>query len=571
MDGFYNMIRKLICVLLLAMLALFPLADARAAGAISYGNQNDGIADLQEKLKTLGYFSGECTGFFGEDTQIAIENFQKANGLSVTGAADPDMIRVLDSEKAVTKQQYIEEAVRGEEFEEAIGPKSSGKTVRKLQNLLIALGYDAGKPEGAYNAQTEYAVRLFQWANLLPVTGVADPETMRVMTSGGAVACGERVTGCVLRYGDQGNDVKSIQNCLRDAGYFSGECSGKFGRKTQEAVISFQKANGLEATGECGVSLILMLMSGNGVTRAEADRVEATRQVMLGEEADCVSTVKSQLSTLGFYRGETGTVFTQELAQAVSYFQDANEMPSTGIADAETREKLNSGDCVNMDAYAARMASCEAKPGDEGYSVILLQMKLRELGFLNDAITGVYEKSTQDAVALFQKGNLLPETGVADAETRKRMNSPDALDAARAQEDFIARAEENERKLLGDHLCEIALECVSKPYEAGKAGPDEFGNAGLACFCFQTVGVELAPTTDMQLENAREAETWSGNAADLSIGRQVFVKADGEVFTSIYVGDGIFVYASNAQKMVIAVENIQEIEGYEFVGSVRWF
>ena len=563
--------RKFVCVLLIYMLAVFPFADARAANEISYGNQNDSIADLQEKLKILGYFTGECTGEFELETQIAIENFQRANGLPVTGEADSDTLRAVESAKAVTKREYLEITAGEERFTEEIGPQSARKTIRKLQNLLLSLGYDAGKAEGAYNEQTQYAVRLFQWANLLPVTGIADPETMRVMSSDGAVRCDESVTGAVLRYGDQGNDVKILQNCLKTTGFFSGERSGKYGRKTQEAVTLFQKANGLTPTGECDVPLMLMLLSGEGVTRAESDRVEATRQVMLGDEADCVRSIKRQLEELGFYHGETGVVFTQELAQAVSYFQDANAIPSTGIADAETRERLNAGGCVGMEEYAKKMSSCEVRPGDDGYSVVLLQMRLRELGFLTAAITGVYERATQDAVAMFQRGNLLPETGVADAETRALMNGDRALDAVRAQENYLARSEENRRVNLANQVCETALNCVSKPYEAGKVGPERFGNAGLPYFCYGEHGVYLPPTTALQLDSARLNESWSDSPEALSAGRQAFVSANGELLALIYAGDGVFVYASSAQKEVVVEENIQDIEGYEFIGSVWWF
>lgn len=563
--------RKFVCVLLIYALIVFPFADAYAGNEISYGNQNDAIADLQEKLKTLGFFSGECTGEFELETQIAIENFQRANGLSVTGEADSDTLRAVESAKAVTKGEYLELAAGGEPFAEDIGPQSARKTVRKLQNLLLSLGYDPGKAEGAYNDETRNAVRLFQWANLLPVTGVADPETMRVMTSEGAVRCDERVTGAVLRYGDQGNDVKLLQNLLNATGYFTGERSGKYGRKTQEAVTLFQRANGLPATGECDVSLLLTLLSGEGVTRAESDRVEATRQVMLGDEADCVRSIKRQLEELGYYHGENSSVFTQELAQAVSYFQDANAIPSTGIADAQTREMLNAGGCVGMEEYAKKMSVCEVRPGDNSYGVVLLQMRLRELGFLTAAITGVYEKATQDAVAQFQRGNLLPETGIADAETRALMNGDRALDAVRAQENYLARSEENRRASLANQVCEAALNCVSKPYEEGRIGPDRFGNAGLTYYCFGAQGVDLPPTAAMQLDFARRNESWSDSPEALSPGRQAFVSANGEPMALIYVGDGVFVFASNARKLVVAEENVQDMEGYEFIGSVWWF
>jgi peptidoglycan hydrolase-like protein with peptidoglycan-binding domain len=45
---------------------------------------------------------------------------------------------------------------------------------------------------------------------------------------------------------------KSIQNALKNAGYYNGPIDGKVGRKTKDAVGEFQKANGLKADGKVG-------------------------------------------------------------------------------------------------------------------------------------------------------------------------------------------------------------------------------------------------------------------------------------------------------------------------------
>ncbi len=52
------------------------------------------------------------------------------------------------------------------------GNKSKG--VRELQNLLLSCGYAIGKADGAYGVKTASAVREFQSANNLSVTGEAD-------------------------------------------------------------------------------------------------------------------------------------------------------------------------------------------------------------------------------------------------------------------------------------------------------------------------------------------------------------------------------------------------------------
>ena len=53
----------------------------------------------------------------------------------------------------------------------------------------------------------------------------------------------------MLMRGSKGDAVKSLQEMLNKLGYNCGEADGKFGSKTEAAVIAFQKAEGLPETG----------------------------------------------------------------------------------------------------------------------------------------------------------------------------------------------------------------------------------------------------------------------------------------------------------------------------------
>jgi peptidoglycan hydrolase-like protein with peptidoglycan-binding domain len=54
-----------------------------------------------------------------------------------------------------------------------------------------------------------------------------------------------------VKVGDSGEGVTQIQNALVAAGY-KVVVDGKFGPQTQQAVLSFQKANGLQQDGVVG-------------------------------------------------------------------------------------------------------------------------------------------------------------------------------------------------------------------------------------------------------------------------------------------------------------------------------
>lgn len=55
-----------------------------------------------------------------------------------------------------------------------------------------------------------------------------------------------------LRLGSRGSSVEAVQLALRRAGYYKGNSDGIFGTQTQNAVIAFQKSNGLNPDGAVG-------------------------------------------------------------------------------------------------------------------------------------------------------------------------------------------------------------------------------------------------------------------------------------------------------------------------------
>ena len=56
----------------------------------------------------------------------------------------------------------------------------------------------------------------------------------------------------VLEVGSSGANVTKVQNRLIQYGYMTGSANGKYGEKTRDAVILFQKRNGLTVDGRVG-------------------------------------------------------------------------------------------------------------------------------------------------------------------------------------------------------------------------------------------------------------------------------------------------------------------------------
>jgi len=70
------------------------------------------------------------------------------------------------------------------------------------------------------------------------------------------LACAETAVTMVaiLRQGSKGGEVKEVQRRLKMWGYYKGSVDGIFGAGTRNAVIAFQKKNGLTADGVVGKS-----------------------------------------------------------------------------------------------------------------------------------------------------------------------------------------------------------------------------------------------------------------------------------------------------------------------------
>ena len=67
----------------------------------------------------------------------------------------------------------------------------------------------------------------------------------------------------VLRSGSRGDEVKNLQSRLYALGYYQGEMDGQFGSATREAVVLFQRHNGLDEDGIVGPDTRELLFSPN--------------------------------------------------------------------------------------------------------------------------------------------------------------------------------------------------------------------------------------------------------------------------------------------------------------------
>jgi peptidoglycan hydrolase-like protein with peptidoglycan-binding domain len=59
-------------------------------------SSSDDVAEIQTKLRKLGYFRGPSTGFFGRVTETAVKKFQQDYNLEVDGVVGPQTLATLN-------------------------------------------------------------------------------------------------------------------------------------------------------------------------------------------------------------------------------------------------------------------------------------------------------------------------------------------------------------------------------------------------------------------------------------------------------------------------------------------
>ncbi len=86
------------------------------------------------------------------------------------------------------------------------------------------------------------------------------------------------------KYGSRGNEVRQIQQKLKDWGYYEGNVDGIFGAQTLEAVKYFQRKNGLQVDGIAGAQTLAAMgisSSSSGSSSSGAGSLSASELNLL--------------------------------------------------------------------------------------------------------------------------------------------------------------------------------------------------------------------------------------------------------------------------------------------------
>ncbi len=145
-----------------------------------------------------------------------------------------------------------------------------------------------------------------------------------------------------LRQGSKGNAVVELQQLLQAKGFYTGKIDGDFGAGTANAVLKFQKANGLTADGIVGNAswskLREAIPSPSNPTTTPS--TQALPTLLPGSQGQAVAQAQQLLKAKGYYQGRIDGDFGVGTRDAIAAFQRANGLTVDGKVGAQTWQKL---------------------------------------------------------------------------------------------------------------------------------------------------------------------------------------------------------------------------------------
>ncbi|MUG94165.1 cell wall-binding protein [Scytonema sp. UIC 10036] len=337
-----------------------------SALALEQGDKGPSVRNLQRELKRTGFYQAPITQVYDVSTEEAVRRFQKAAGLEVTGVAGPVTIQKLDGWETEETPQSKKPSV---ESSTAKKPSSQNTQVKKPS----AENPQAKKPSSQNTQAKKTSVENSQAEKTSSETAVAN----------------KRRDANLLQRGDEGEDVKILQERLRVAGFYYGNSTGIYGPITEDAVKRFQEAYKLTVDGVVGPATQRRLPPvGVGYGEAPTRRGISQDKLRLGDTGEAVRVLQEQLIKAGYLQGEPNGYFGPYTADAVKRFQTKNYLAASGIAGPTTRSKLH--DLVS--------------PGEKSdFDTLEIQRRLQSRGFYKGDLNGVMGEDTKEAIKQAQK------------------------------------------------------------------------------------------------------------------------------------------------------------------------
>jgi peptidoglycan hydrolase-like protein with peptidoglycan-binding domain len=403
---------------------------------LSLGASGEGVRRIQQALNDVGvYVPGGIDGQFGTGTRTAISNFQRWNGLTVTGTVTQAVVKALGltgtstPAPATPAKQGVASAptVASASGYVGLARGARGDLVAALQKALLARGVPVpGGADGVFGPATDTALRQFQRANGASATGVVSAQDASLL---GLSAVAERSPASApaagsnpyvgLALGATGSKVKTLQQALIASGVsVRGGADGAFGPATKTALVTYQRWNGLSPSGTVDADTASRLGLG---AAAPAPGNSGYAGLAVGSRGAKVKELQQALIATGLtVRGGADGVFGPATKAALIAFQSVNGIEQTGVLTATGAQILGLGTA----AGPSGIVTVKGYPsyGEQSSRVAALQKALMNAGIaVPGGADGMFGSSTAGAVIAFQRRAGLSVTGKVDDRTAAKL------------------------------------------------------------------------------------------------------------------------------------------------------
>ncbi len=587
-----NLMKKAISIILTLLFILGCLSITAGAEPINKGAEGYDVYELQYILKIYGYFTNECTGYFGDATEAAISAFQKDRGISVTGTADDDTfasIREAGCREAnvnVKSQLYVREQPSPEAeaidlltrnsvvyiYSEKDGwyhiETENGNTGFVLTKYLTAgkfVGIAAKivSEEGEVNARTSpdlggtVAFKLPQSAELWVIGGSGDWFKIEY----------EQQAGYIFKQyvsiGGESGSATSLKE-LSDAWIASVSASSlklRTGPSTgYDTITTLSSGTVLSVKGESGDWYYVELANGS---KGYVNK----NYVKKGTGAKtCTITADGTLNVRKGPGKDYDVVTTLKKGDVVSLLDDSSKWFK--IKNVDGKEGYVSSEYVKLGGSLPSNNSSNApsgtyKQGAEGSNVVTIQKRLKTLGYFTGTATGYYGSATVASVKKFQQNSGLNADGICNSATLTVMFASSAKKASSSSSGTSGGSSSageyvpNTNVALGQQIADYAQNFLGVPYKLGANGPNLFDCSGFTKYVYAHFGISIPRT-------AYEQGYWSkgtkiSSKSNLQVGDLVYfntVDSDSDLcdHAGIYIGNGQVIHASSgsAHKVIIS-------------------
>ncbi len=218
------------------------------------------VETAQKLMKKLGIDTGKIDGKLGPNTQAAVRDFQKKEGITVTGDVSQEVLQKMET--AVAALATPTPAPAPEPTPEPNVVITDADNAEEAAPVA-----EADKPEAIVIRKEEKKK-----------TEVSDAAPKPKVDPGPVPTLKNR------------KDVSKLQEQLKEAGTYTGNVDGKWGDLTRAAMREFQEKNNLEVTGKPNKETWLAMHSDAPTVEAEA--AEKTSSTIADESSSEVDSME---------------------------------------------------------------------------------------------------------------------------------------------------------------------------------------------------------------------------------------------------------------------------------------